>query len=144
MDKRSNRIDELIGKTKNIHNKEIKEKHITYNEILSIKSEFPKLFNCDYIRSHEVNIGEIIRYVDLDKTKMSVEGIIIDINYYSELNEGKIKTIMLYNRIKKNVWKIYPKNVYMFKVHRKGKIANIMEDFILGEDFKNYISGLKK
>lgn len=118
-----NRLDDtkkLVGQVIMAKNKD--------NEIVKqIKNKFVGTFDeYAYVEfAEKIKKGDIIRYVDLGLTKVSVPGIVIDTVYEEHILSRSLKYITLLNTKKHIYWKIIPKKVYIFRSYKLGKMSKI-------------------
>ena len=130
-----NRLDELINKTNNVHNKEQNTDVGIDKTIAKIKKKFNKLELYEFKLPTAINLNEMIRYVDKDLKKMSIIGIVVKIDHFSAINDkSDIKTIHLYSPFTETSWSINPSKYYLFKVRRASKeremVNQLMKDYI--------------
>jgi hypothetical protein len=131
------RLDELIKKTKNVNNTKQKKK-ISDTILSKIKEKFKTLRHYEYKSEANVKIGEMLRHVDINVTKLSIIGIVRKIEHFSELNEqSDVKTIYLYSPFTKTSWKINPNKYYLFKVHKPTKDDKFLDG--LYDDYADQI-----
>jgi hypothetical protein len=118
-----NRLDDtkkLVSQTTVTQNRD--------NEIVKqIKDKFVGTFDeYAYVEHAErIKKGDIIRYVDLGLTKVSLPGIVIDTVYEEHILSKSLKYITLLNTIKRTYWKIIPKKVYIFRSYKLGKMSKV-------------------
>lgn len=130
----------LISQTAN--SKNTKEKYVVKPETVDkIIRKFKILRNCEIIMPNNIAVGQAIRYVDKELLKVSMVGIVTNIDYYSEINKSDIKTVFLYNSYTKRSWKINPEKYYIFQ-HRKIKLGDkIMNEII--DEYKKILENEK-
>lgn len=127
------RLDYIIGKTNNPEN--VKNTDIDTKVVIEkIKKKFPQLEHYEYRDPTKIKISEAIRYVDKKLSKVSIIGIVTQIEHYSYIDDNsKIKSIHLNNPYTETTWKINPDKYYLFKVHiltKEMKASNEMHDII--------------
>lgn len=115
---RLSEINEIINK---VHISENKDNEI----VKKIKDKFIGTFDeYAFVGSAEkINKGDIIRYVDLGLTKVSIAGIVIDIIYEKNILSQSLKYFVLINKYTHTYWKIVPKSVYIFRSYKLGKLS---------------------
>jgi hypothetical protein len=142
------RINELINKTDNIYNKN-NNKIPSKNEIENIKNKFDVLDIYIYIKSEVIKLNDTIRYYNIEEpNKISISGMVSNIEYYSIFNKKHVKTIYLYNPWTKLTWQINDlkkyiiflkkysvnKNYKIFKnILKKSSKSDIMNNIFLDE-----------
>jgi hypothetical protein len=142
------RINELINKTDNIYNKN-NNKIPSKNEIENIKNKFDVLDIYIYIKSEVIKLNDTIRYYNIEEpNKISISGMVSNIEYYSICNKKHVKTIYLYNPWTKLTWQINDlkkyiiflkkysvnKNYKIFKnILKKSSKSDIMNNIFLDE-----------
>lgn len=142
MDKKT-RLELLLNMTNNVDKKNNNYIYLSDKKIEKLKEKFPILIGTIQLKNNEIKEGILIRYVDNNFTKVSIQGIIAKIDYFSELSISQIKTIHLYNRYVKTVWKIDPQKVIIFKETKKSKIAKFIANNIIIEEINKYKKSLK-
>lgn len=92
------RIIDIVNKTNNVNNLS-KTNNITNEQVNNIKKKFKELSSYVLAKSKDIKVNATIRYYNLtEPNKISISGIITNIEYYSIINNNNIKTIYLYNR----------------------------------------------
>lgn len=142
MDKKS-RLDNLLDMTKNVDKKEYKFEYLSDQKFQELKEKFPILIGTKQLKIDEIKEGTLIRYIDKEFTKVSIQGSVTKIEYFSELSNSQIKTIYLYNRYTKTDWKINPYKVIMFKDNRKSKLVRFIAGDFMIEEISKYKKSLK-
>ncbi|NBX75070.1 MAG: hypothetical protein EBQ92_00750 [Proteobacteria bacterium] len=134
-------LNNLISKTPNAKN--TKEKYVINSQIVdNITKKFNELRNSESILPNNVTVGQAIRYVDKKLSKLSIVGIVMHIDYYSETKCSDVKTFYLYNSYVQQSWRINPEKYYIFQ-HRKIKLSDkIMAQII--DEYKDIIEKNKK
>ena len=119
MDKDNKIMDRYITPAQRIRILDIDNILKRYNEIdipdniihkINKKFKTTKYYN--FIRTEEIATGMIIRCVDLDMNKISLPGIVVNINN----GRKKDNIITLYNSSQPIYWKINPDKYYIFEV----------------------------
>lgn len=85
------------------------------NIIHKINKKFKSTKYYRFIRTEEIEIGIIIRCVDLNIKNISMSGIIVNIN---KTNNKNIGTLTLYNNSINIYWKINPDKYYLFHLEK--------------------------
>ena len=100
----SGRLKEISDLIDNIKPIETKNRD---NEIIKqIKNKFVGIFDeYSYIEGNKINTGDIIRYVDLGLTKVSIPGIVMELHYDDQLLSTNLDNILLFNKNKKTFWR---------------------------------------
>ena len=83
--------------------------------IYKINKKFKSTKNYIFVRTEQIEIGMMIRVVDLDIKNISTTGIIVKI---IETSSKKIGNIMLYNSTNNIYWKINPDKYYIFHIEK--------------------------
>lgn len=116
--KRNIDIDNILRK---YHDKDIP------NEIIhKINKKFKSTKYYNFIRTEEIEIGMIIRTVNLDFKKISTTGIVVNILHTSNKSIGNI---VLYNPSNLIYWRINPDKYYLFYIEKNTKNTNIIKKF---------------
>lgn len=114
MNDRLNKIDNLVSQLNN---------NETYNEnskiVKDIKKKYKELKSYTYKLESQVFINDIIRYVNLDLSKLSITGLVVKI--HRNKNNTGVKSYLLYNRFKDIYWSLNPKKVYIY-------VSNYIDD----------------
>lgn len=117
----SNRLNDINNLVNNVKISDNKDAQI----IKEIKQKFPTDFE-EYsyvVTGTKINRGDIIKYVSLDLKKVSIAGIVIQLNYEDHMLSSSLKNILLLNKNKRIFWQINPKKVYIFRSYKLGKIS---------------------
>ncbi len=124
-------------------NKDIDTLLLNYNEIdipdeiiYKINKKFKSTKYYNFIRTEQIEIGMMIRYVDLEFKKISTTGIIVNI---ISTSSKKIGNILLYNPSNDIYWKINPDKYYLFFIEKGTNKANN----IIREYRDNYFNNIK-
>lgn len=97
------------------------EKDIPDEIIHKINKKFKSTKYYNFIRTEELDTGMIIRTVDLDLSKISIPGIVVNIK---ETSSKKIGIVVLYNSEKTIYWKINPDKYYLFHIEKDSGTSN--------------------
>lgn len=108
---------------------------------IKIKKKFKLLKNYDYIEPENIQIGDLMRSVSNDLSKISALGVVISIKYYPSINDVKcIKYFFIKHLSKRRTyWKIKPQKYYLYITH-KGTKSNFRDALLelLGKDIELY------
>ena len=136
-------MSEFITDGQKKRNKDIDQILLYYNEIdipdeiiHKINKKFKSTKYYDFIRTEQIEIGMMIRYVDLELKKISTTGIIVNI---ISTSSKKIGNILLYNQTDDIYWKINPDKYYLFHIEKGQKKANM----VIREYRDYYINNIK-
>jgi hypothetical protein len=99
-------IEKLISQVKEISDKELRQ---NANDIKKKKKE---LKYAKYISVKDIEVGNIIRFVELSGDKVLLPGVITSIIY----EDAIIRYFIVYNNFRDIYWKIDPKKYYAFKM----------------------------
>ena len=138
----SGRLKEISDLIDNIKPIETKNRD---NEIIKqIKNKFVGIFDeYSYIEGNKINTGDIIRYVDLGLTKVSIPGIVMELHYDDQLLSTNLDNILLFNKNKKTFWRISPKSVYIFRSYKLGKMSKKYSLQLTSKFFENELNEYK-
>lgn len=118
--KRPARINELINATSNVNNT-IDNTQLTSSQIETVKNKFKQLAIYLHAKPKDLKVGATIRYYNSDDPKkISISGLVTNIEYFSIFKTNNIKTIQLYNRWTKppTSWSISFSNKYTIFVKK--------------------------
>ena len=138
-------MDELeyfINKTINITEKKTIDMNENVNDkhINSIKNRFDELKVYSHVKTNTLIIGQRIRYYDISTGKLSISGLIVNIEYIDMINNVHIRTIHLYNKFSDTYWKIYPENYIIFvQTTKTTKNTKYIQELIKMYKHKNNI-----
>ena len=121
--------DEQKIRNKNIDNilRYFDEFDIPDNIIYKINKKFKSTKNYSFIRTEQIEIGMMIRAVDLDIKNISTTGIIVKI---IQTSSKKIGNIMLYNSSNNIYWKINPDKYYLFNIEKgTNSISSLIREY---------------
>jgi len=104
---RLKKIDNILRK--------IEEIDIPDEIINKINKKFKSTKEYNFIRTEEIEVGMIIRTVDLDIKKISTTGIVVKIIQTSSKLYGNIR---LYNPSNDIFWNINPDKFYIFEIDK--------------------------
>ncbi len=102
--KRINNIDNFL--------REYHEIDIPDYIIHKLNRKFKSTKYCTFLRTEEIHIGMLIRYIDLDMKKISIIGMVV--NIHNNINKNDV--FVLYSSSKAIYWKINPNKYYIFGV----------------------------
>jgi len=94
---------------------DFKEIDIPSYIIKKINKLYPDTRRYDFLRTEELEIGIMVRLVDLDLGKIYMPSIIVNIKSTSSRNIG---TLVLFNPALKIYWSVNPDKYYIFKIHK--------------------------
>jgi hypothetical protein len=97
-------LDKLISCVKPASERELK------NCAQEIRKKMKQLKYSKYIEMDKIEVGNIIRFVELSGEKVLLPGIITNIIYEDDM----IKYFIVHNNFKNIFWKINPKKYYAF------------------------------
>ena len=121
--------DEQKQRNKDIDNilKHYDEFDIPDSIIYKINKKFKSTKNYDFIRTEQIEIGMMIRAVDLDLKKISTTGIVVKL---IKTSSKQIGNIMLYNSSNNIYWKINPDKYYIFHIEKgTNNISSIIREY---------------
>ncbi len=104
-----------------------KEKDIPDEIIHKINKKFRSTKQYSFIRTEEIDIGMILRTVDLNITKINTTGIVVNIK---KTVNNQIKNILLYNSTNDIYWRINPNKYYLFQVEKGVGKTRIMTELL--------------
>jgi hypothetical protein len=121
--------NEQIKRNKDINNilRLYKEKDIPDEIIHKINKKFKSTKHYNFIRTEELELGMIIRTVNLDLNKISTTGIVVNIKETSSKKNG---IIVLYSPSDTIYWKINPDKYYLFYIERNSAKTNELKDIL--------------
>ena len=108
------------------------DEQIPDEQIKKINDKFKKTKYYNFIRTEQIELGMIIRTVDLNITKINLPGIVVSIKQTSSKKIGKV---LLYNSTKNIYWYINPDKYYLFFIE---KYANIQTNMLLHDLISDY------
>ena len=108
------------------------EPDISDDIIKKINIKFKKTKYYNFIRTEQIELGMIIRTVNLNMTKMNLPGVVVNIKETSSKKFGKI---LLFNNLKKIYWYINPDKYYLFCMERN---TNSNMNMIVDDLIKDY------
>lgn len=116
--KRSHHIDLFL--------QNYKEFDIPTHIIRKINKLHPDTKRYDFMRTEQVEIGIMVRLVDLDLQKIYMPGIIVSIKDTSSRKKG---ILTLFNPKLEIYWSVNPDKYYIFKIHTKNdKLASELKE----------------
>ena len=121
--------DEQKKRNKDIDNilRHYHEFDIPDSIIYKINKKFKTTKRYDFIRTEEIEIGMMLRVVDLDIKNISTTGIVVKI---IETSSKKIGNIMLYNSSNNIYWKINPDKYYIFYIEKgTNNVSSIIREY---------------
>lgn len=131
---------EQVKRNKDINNilRLYKEIDIPNEIIYKINKKFKSTKYYNFIRTEELQTGMIIRTVELDLSRISTTGIVVNIK---ETSSKKIGIIVLYSPSDLIYWKINPDKYYLFEVEKYSAKTNELREML--DDLKNKNDDLK-
>jgi hypothetical protein len=95
--------------------------------IHKINKKFKSTKNYDFIRTEQIEIGMMIRVVDLDINNISTTGIVVKL---IKTSSKQIGNVMLYNSSNNIYWKINPDKYYIFHIEKgTTSISSIIREY---------------
>jgi len=126
--KRNRDIDQIL-----LHYNKI---NIPVEIINKINKKFKSTKYYNFIETNDIEIGMMIRTVDLYIKNISTTGIVVNI---IKTSSKKIGNIMLYNPSNNIYWRINPDKYYLFHIEKGTKNINIL----IREYRDNYFNNIK-
>ena len=83
--------------------------------IKKINKLYPDTLKYDFLRTEELDLGIMVRLVDLDLGKIYMPSIIVNIKSTSARNIG---IVVLFNPALKIYWSVNPDKYYIFKIYK--------------------------
>jgi len=102
--------------------------------INKINKKFKRTVHYHFIRTEQLEMGMIIRTVDLNITKLNIPGIVVKIDETASKKFGKIG---LYNPLKNIYWNINPDKSYIFFVEKYNDTEQKMAIYGLLKNLNN-------
>jgi hypothetical protein len=113
------------------------DEQIPDEQIKKIHNKFKKTKYYNFIRTEQIELGMIIRTVDLNITKINLPGIVVSIK---ETSSKKIGKVLLYNSTKNIYWYINPDKYYLFFIE---KYEDIQKKILLHDLISDYKTKIK-
>jgi hypothetical protein len=135
-------LDYLISRTLNITDKKTVDMNENVNDkhINSIQKRFDELKVYTHVKTNTLVIGQRIRYYDIGTGKLSISGLIVNIEYLGIMDMSHVKTIHLYNKFSDTYWKIHPENYIIFvQTSKTTKNTKYIQELIKMYKHKNNI-----
>ncbi len=111
--KRINNIDKFL--------QDFKELDIPTYIIKKINKLYPDTLKYDFIRTEELEIGIMVRLVDLDLEKIYMPGIVVNIKSTSSRDIG---ILVLFNPAIDIYWSVNPDKYYIFKMYKLSEMES--------------------
>ena len=105
---------------------DFKEIDIPTYIIKKINKKYPDTKKYDFIRTEEIELGMMVRLVDLDLGKIYMPSIIVNIKSTSSRTIG---IMVLFNPALNIYWSVNPDKYYIFRIHITNKKLKIIKEY---------------